>query len=117
MASNMDVANTILEQLGGRMFCMMTGSKNFVAGDNSLRFKPGSSASKINYCKITLGGDDPYKVEFGKVRKMDLKIVGTEEGVYFDQLQKVFTKYTGMDTSMGRIVNAKSGSVIFDPKN
>ena len=33
----MQVAQTILQQLGGNKFVVMTGSKNFIAGENFLR--------------------------------------------------------------------------------
>jgi hypothetical protein len=34
--SNLTVANTILEQLGGGRFIAMTGAKSFVGGEDSL---------------------------------------------------------------------------------
>ena len=35
----MEVAREILKQLGGNKFRMMTGAKNFVAGENYLTMK------------------------------------------------------------------------------
>ena len=39
--NNPMVANTILNQLGGRTFCMMVGAKNFSYDNNTLYFKIG----------------------------------------------------------------------------
>ena len=54
----MEVAKTILSQLGGNIFVMMTGSKNLTAGKDSLSFKVGKNSTKVNYVKITLNGKD-----------------------------------------------------------
>ena len=44
----MEVANTILEQLGGRQFQAMTGASQFVGSKNSLSFRlPGAGG----FCK------------------------------------------------------------------
>ena len=39
MSTDMRVAETILSQLGGNRFRVMTGAKNFAATDNSLRMR------------------------------------------------------------------------------
>ena len=50
----MSVAKTILEQLGGNQFCMMTGAKNLVDCGDALAMRIGRNSSNSNYLKITL---------------------------------------------------------------
>ena len=63
---NMQVANTILQQLGGKHFVVTTGAKQLVAIDNGLRFRIGKNASKANIVRIILRADDTYNLEFWK---------------------------------------------------
>ena len=62
------IANTILSQFGGRQFVAMTGAKNLVALENSLRFQIGRNGSKANVVKVILNGDDTYTMQFIKYR-------------------------------------------------
>lgn len=94
------IAQTILQQLGGRHFAMMTGSKNFIAGKNSLSFKLARNPSKANYCRITLNGLDLYDMEFIKIFKGDMKTIIKEESIYDNMLQPLFTKTTKLYTSL-----------------
>lgn len=97
----MQVANTILQQLGGNKFLTMTGSHNLGATDNSLQMKLRKSNSKAQYLVIALQPNDTYKMEFVKInRNFDRTIVKEYNDVYFDQLQKLFTEETGMYTSL-----------------
>lgn len=50
----MSVAETILQQLGGHRFTVMTGSKNYIADGNSLRMTLAKNHSKANRLTITL---------------------------------------------------------------
>lgn len=95
-ATNMTVANTILAQLGGRVFIAMTGAKNLVGGENFLMFSIPSR--KINKVKITLTPADDYTVECFKIHGANVAKRATFEGVYCDQLQEVFTDATGLYT-------------------
>ena len=101
----MSVAQTILQQLGGNKFLVMTGAKNLVnhSKENALSFKlPSKFATDgINYVKITLQPNDTYTMEFGKVWGVKYKVIHTVEGVYCDMLQTIFTDKTGLDTSLG----------------
>jgi hypothetical protein len=109
--TDMTVAKTILEQLGGRRFSVMTGAKNYTGHGASetdmgaLSFRlPGSGGftkSGINYVKVTLTPSDVYSVEFGKVRGTKYTVVSKAEEVYCDMLQDVFCEHTGLFTSMG----------------
>ena len=106
--SNMKVAETIYNQLGGGRFVAMTGAKQFVYDSNSLRFRIGRNKSKANVVKIELRGDDTYEMTFKRVTtsRISLKTGEYIEGkddvirefhsVYFDQLQDLFTEITGM---------------------
>lgn len=96
------VAETILAQLGGRKFQVMTGAKYFLGGADYLQFKLPSNFAKdgINCVKVTLTPEDLYDVRFMKVRGTSLKEMGTVESVYCDMLAQVFTERTGLDTRL-----------------
>jgi hypothetical protein len=94
----MEIAKTILSQLGNNKFIAMTGAKSFVAGTNSLSFRIPKAKQSINYVKITLNSLDLYDMEFGRIRANTYKVVETANGVYNDQLQKLFTSNTGLHT-------------------
>ena len=95
----MSVAKTILEQLGGNKFRMMTGAKNFMGFSDGLVMKIGRNSS--NYLKITLNSMDTYDMEFAKVSKMgEKKSVSEYNNIYCDMLTDQFTAHTGMYTSL-----------------
>jgi hypothetical protein len=97
----MNVATTILQQLGGNRFIAMTGAKNLLNGGNYLQFDIGRGAiNKANKCRVTLDANDLYTLTFYKWNRKALNMdeVGKVEGVYFDDLQRIFTSETGMDT-------------------
>lgn len=99
--SDMTVPNTIFQQLGGRRFSTMTGAKNFVGSDNSLTFKlPASLTGGITHARITLNDRDLYDMEFIRATVRGIKTISQSEDVYFDSLQDVFTRHTGMRTSL-----------------
>ena len=98
---NKMIAKTILEQLGGNKFRVMTGAKNFMDHGNALSMKIGRNSSNSNYMKITLNSMDLYDITFAKVTKMgEMKSVKEFNGVYADMLQEIFTNHTGMYTSL-----------------
>jgi len=98
---SMTVAKTILEQLGGNKFRMMTGAKNFLGFTDGITMKIGRNSSNSNWLKITLNSMDTYDMEFAKVTRMGEKKSVTEyNNVYNDMLTDVFTKHTGMYTSL-----------------
>ena len=99
--SNLTVAKTILEQLGGNKFCMMTGAKNLAGDENSLSMRIGRNSSNSNYLKITLNSMDTYDMEFAKLTRMGEKKSVTEyNNIYNDMLTDTFTAHTGMHTSL-----------------
>lgn len=94
------VATTILQQLGGNRFIAMTGAKYFTSYPDALVFRLPKARKQINVVKITLMPSDTYKMEFMKVRAMKLTTIETVEDVYFDALQDVFTRVTGLYTRL-----------------
>jgi hypothetical protein len=94
------IAATILEQLGGRRFLAMTGARDLLAIDGGLQFKFPNRSPAPNCCKIILTPADLYDVTFYRLRGFDANVTATAEGLYFDQLQEVFTRETGLDTHL-----------------
>lgn len=96
-----EIAQTIIQQLGGRRFSVMTGAHTFIALESGLQFKlPRGAKNKANLVRITLTPLDLYTVEFIKYRNLEQKVISTHEMVYFDQLQELFTEQTGLDTHL-----------------
>lgn len=100
MSTTHQIEATILQQLGGNRFRMMTGAKNFVAGNGTLSFQIGRNSAGVSGVRVTLDVDDTYRMEFLRIRKHVVTILTVKTGVYFDQLQSVFTDQTGMYTSL-----------------
>ena len=97
----MSIAKTILEQLGGNKFVVMTGAKNFVDCGDALSMKIGRNKTSSNYLKITLNMMDLYDVRFSRVSlKGGERSVTEYNDVYNDSLVEVFEKHTGMYTSL-----------------
>lgn len=87
----------ILEQLGGNRFLAMTGAKNLVrSGDTTLQFSlPRGTANKANKVRIELDANDLYTVSFFNIRGVNVKVIETVEGVFAEDLRRVFTDRTG----------------------
>lgn len=98
----MQVAQTILEQLGGNKFVAMTGAKNLVGGEGSLQMKLGSGATNnATHLTVTLDAvTDTYIVQFSKVRGVKVERMPAIYGVHADQLREIFTDQTGLRTSL-----------------
>ena len=59
------VANTILQQLGGHGFAVMTGSRNFISLGNGLQMSLARNRTSANRLKIILDEDtDTYTMYF-----------------------------------------------------
>lgn len=129
-AVDKEIAKTILQQLGGNRFIVMTGAKDFVAIDNGLQFRIGRNGSSANRVKIILQGDDTYTMQFWKIsnvnpyttfikyvqkgmsheeaqKKADKaklngepKLLKEYKGLFFDQLQEFFTEFTKLYTHL-----------------
>jgi hypothetical protein len=98
MTTDLTVAETIRQQLGGRRLIVMTGAKNFVGGSDFLMFRLPSNFAKnrINYVKIVLNAMDTYDIEFGCVLGLKYTVVSRSEGVYVGDLRRTFTVATGL---------------------
>lgn len=109
------VADTILAQLGGRRFVVMTGASSFSHGefgpadsnrrDPGLSFRlPARSSNGVAGVIITLDPSDTYRIRFlGPCRapSYTVKTIADLDGVYVDVLRETFTRYTGLETSLG----------------
>jgi hypothetical protein len=104
----MSVAETILNQLGGNRFKVMTGAKDFIDDGNALEFSfptcKAGTCKGVSRCRIELMPVDLYKVTFYKVRNfVETSIVTPFESrdyIYFNQLEDIFTECTGLYTSL-----------------
>jgi hypothetical protein len=96
-----EISQTIISQLGGRKFQVMTGAKNFsFSKDVSLTFQIGSNAKKIKWVQINLEDDDTYTMTFLKQVKGEPVVASRHTDIYNDQLAKIFSAQTGMATSL-----------------
>jgi len=99
--NELPVANTILAQLGGHRFCVMTGAKNLVGSDDTLRFQFGRNSSRSNRMSILLDrGTDTYNVRFYHVLKRMEFLDEEFSMVHAEDLRDLFSRYTGMATSL-----------------
>jgi len=96
----MQVAKTILEQLGGNRFLIMTGSKNLIAKSNGLSMRLSRNKSGANYLNIELTPMDTYKMTFSSIRNFNITTKKELNDIYFDQLQEIFTDITGLYTRL-----------------
>lgn len=99
---SLQVAQTILEQLGGRRFIAMTGASRFLGGEKLLAFRLPSYFARngINAVRITLLPSDTYRVEFSRCRATKFVPVSTHDGIYADGLRPLFTAETGLSLSL-----------------
>jgi hypothetical protein len=96
------IASTILEQLGGGRFLVMTGAKNLVGSANALSFRVTGNCGgrRINRVKISLMPNDTYSVQVFAARGLDLKLIGWNLDIYVSQLRETFERLTGLYTSL-----------------
>lgn len=100
MAESKRIAAIILMQLGGGRFTAMTGSKNYVALGNGFGCKLRRNNTKGNYMRITLNAMDTYDMEFLLITSRKMTSKSKCEGLYDDMLQSIFTRETGLNTSL-----------------
>ena len=100
-SSGKQIAQTILQQLGGNMFIAMTVAKNLGFTNKGLQMKIGRNTKGVTHVIIDLDrGKDLYNIEFVKIRGVKRTTVKKLKGVYADQLGKIFTKFTGLRTRL-----------------
>jgi hypothetical protein len=101
--SDLTIAKTILDQLGGKRFLVMTGAKQLVGSPASLSMRLNSvneERKRVNYVAITLDPSDTYTLVAGYVRGTTFTEVFKRDDVYCDQIQEIFTKATGLYTHL-----------------
>jgi hypothetical protein len=104
MASDQEIAETILQQLGGRSFTAMTGARSYTSIEKGLMFQLPARFAKngINKVRIYLTPRDTYMVEFWRIGpKLKLSHISTHEDVYADSLRELFESQTGLYLTLG----------------
>ena len=101
-ANDPQIAATILQQLGGRLFIMMTGAKNLLDSGRGLQFKVGENAKGITHVRIDLDPSDTYSLKFYRITKrgLNVEIKAEMEMIYADQLKDFFEQETGLYVTM-----------------
>lgn len=104
MITEVATYETILKQINSGRLSAMIGAYNWIRhGENviSFRFK---MSKKANYCRIEyVQASDLYSVEFKKIgRAPGFTITDVEDfdGVYADQLLKIFESVTGLAVNL-----------------
>ena len=99
------IAKTILQQIGGRRFTAMTGSRDFIDMGNAFRERiTGNNRSGNRLDIIYDAGADLYNMRFyrrtfsKKTFECKEKDIAVHEGIYFDMLEEMFTMVTGLYT-------------------
>lgn len=97
-----EVADTILQQLGGAQFIAMTGAKSLAITEKpGLSFRlPTRSGTLPNYVRITLNPMDEYDVQFARIRGTQLKILSMHENVPVENLVELFERQTSLYTKL-----------------
>jgi len=108
------IAQTILQQIGGRRFTAMTGSRDFIDMGNGLRMSLTRNKTSANRLDIIYdAGADLYNMRFyrrtfsKKTFECKEKYIAVHEGIYFDMLEEIFTMVTGRPCP--RVVGAGGG--------
>lgn len=99
------IAKIILQQIGGRRFAVMTGSKDFIDLGNGLRMNLSRNKTSANRLDILLDEEtDTYIMRFyrhilsKKTFEVTKKEVVRHEGIYCDMLEDMFSEVTGLVT-------------------
>ena len=99
--TDLTVAKTILDQLGGNRFIAMVGARNIAGDDTSINMRIMKNKSKGNYLRIKLNSLDLYNMQFISIGKDYNLIVRVEKNnVYAEDLQDIFTSVTGLNTRL-----------------
>jgi len=96
--SDLQVAQTIIAQMGGtRRLSLMVGASLFAGDDSSVMFSFKGSR-KVNKCRVTLDASDTYTVAFLKFSpsKLTCPVVEEISGVDAEMLVDIFESRTGL---------------------
>lgn len=102
MSTVREIAATILQQLGGNQFRIMTGARGLSTTSNGLTFKLPSRFAKdgINVVVVDLNALDLYDICFSKERGSTVVRVAEFFDVHAEDLRRLFTETTGLDTHL-----------------
>lgn len=93
-----------MQQIGGKRFAIMTGSRNFMDFGDGVRMNLARNKTSANRLAITLDkGTDTYRMQFYRMTvskhfEVKTKDIAVYEGVYCDMLEEIFTSVTGLYT-------------------
>ena len=101
-ARHQQVANTIMQQLGGNKFVAMTGAKRVTCFHNGVGFQLPNAAQGINWVEITLNELDFYNVGFYTVTPAIIgkTAVKTVDDLDVEQMVDCFKDTTGLAISL-----------------
>ncbi len=106
MSRSMEIANTIRKQLGQKFFYMI-GAKDYFANTSGLEFGFMRNSSGYRKCSVEYNEAQDlynfvlYKMKKDKELKMFLPVEAHRvDGVYFDQLHRLFEEETGLAISL-----------------
>ncbi len=99
------IAQTILQQIGGKRFTAMTGSRDYINMGNGLRMSLARNKTSANRLDIIYDAGATSTICASTARhsaKKDIqcrtKDIAVHEGIYFDMLEEMFTMVTGLYT-------------------
>lgn len=89
-----EIAGTILQQLGGNVFKLMTGAHGFRVIERGMSFELHADypESKVDRVEVRLTPDDMYELSFFK----EGQEVQTVDGIFCFQLIPAFERATGL---------------------
>lgn len=97
MTTDLTIPNTILAQLGGTRFRVMTGARDFLGSDRALICRLMRNERGVTHLRVTLTDADVYHVEALRVnRHGDTTVVDQADDVYNDQLVEAVERITGL---------------------
>ena len=94
----MSVAKIILSQIKtlDRMSLFAWGAKDFVDAGDGLRFKTSGLTPWKGWVYIKYNaGTDLYDIDFYRVRKAEIKVDKTVDGVYAEDMVRVIDGFVG----------------------
>ena len=97
----MSMAETLLQQLRGKRFSVMTGAHTFSGSANALSFRLPPCRDRINGVHIAYQPNDLYTVEFLRLRASEREVVKTVEDIGSENLCRIFTETTGLYLHLG----------------
>lgn len=94
------VAGLILDQIAARRFLVVTGACDLVATTKGLQFRlPANFVQNgVNMIRVELNALDTYDVIAGRWARLEFKEKARESMIYGEDLQRSFTRLTGLDT-------------------